>query len=1057
VAATDSATTRHGFDCILTLLVLALAFLVASFLARNSDFWFHLATGRLLAGGQFSFGADPFAYTTGQVYWVCHSWLFDLGLYGLHRVVGGAGLVVLKALLVTALAGLLLQVRRPGSSAVLPALFTTLTVLAMGPRLLLQPACVSYFLIGLTIWLLWKTHTQTRPAVRLPSAWLLPLLFALWVNVDEWFLLGPILAALFWLGERLQGQRQTLGWLVLLSLSACLLNPHGYHAFTLPAELSTVPWTSGLRQDPRFQALFASPWHSAYLHAGGQLNAAILAYYLLTALGLVSFLLHPKALRGWRLLVWLPFALLAAWHARAIPFFAVVAAPITALNGQEFLAGRAPRVNSLPRAGRLLLAAGVLVLAFLAWPGWLAGYGRQERPVAWGVQIDRSFQRVAQTLQQWRQQGLLAERERVFAVTPEVAHYTTWFCPGEKHFFDHRYSLFPQAARDFEMVCRALQPGLGDGPAKEWRTVLREHGVSVMVLADRDPERLFEMLHHLAADPERWFLLHVAGQALIAGWNEARPPGGFARLAFDPDGLAFGRQDAHAQHELPAAPRYGPEQLPPRREFWGRVTDPPPPPAWESAAATVYLRYFDESETRQSREQLVRSLSTCATSLAGLPARPSAVWGAALQVSTSHHLLLLHDAAPRFLVRRQLGPYFAALVERPPALPLLAVRAARRAVAANPADSVAWLRLGQAYLALRNRTCERTGEGMLPPLVLLRHVQIVTALEQAVRLDPDLEAARDELAYLYGEHNYLDRALDHRREIARRSRAGSFPGESAEAWANRRELQAAYTAKLEEVVEHQRDAYAIGSRRLQGERLPQARLALKQGLARQALEDVLLPCPADLLGAAGMELELELLLNLGRADEVRAILNDKMFRDSSSGLSYLDLPAPTTAERTTLYTIPYHWPAYEWLQALQAAAVGDYIQARAALSSIRSGLRSANQRIRQQLQDHGLGDLGLLPGLLGGPPAFLPAFMAQSLYRSGERRAVLRGGEASLRAQQADLCVLEGLLALEQGLPDDARLAFARAQELVEQLPGPAPFAGARIAAAYRSLLRSKE
>src|SRR5438128_2345005 len=99
---------QHGGDSFLALLVLVLAFLTASFLAGNSDLWFHLATGRLVARGQFSFGTDPFAYTTQGVYWPCHAWLFDLGLYGLYGLVGGAGLVVLKALLVAALAGLLL-------------------------------------------------------------------------------------------------------------------------------------------------------------------------------------------------------------------------------------------------------------------------------------------------------------------------------------------------------------------------------------------------------------------------------------------------------------------------------------------------------------------------------------------------------------------------------------------------------------------------------------------------------------------------------------------------------------------------------------------------------------------------------------------------------------------------------------------------------------------------------------------------------------------------------------------------------------------------------------
>src|SRR5947207_114457 len=94
-AATSPAVPRRLplKGLFLTILVLILAFLAASFLARNSDLWFHLATGRLLAQGQFAFGTDPFAYTTEKVYWAHHAWLFDRGLYGLYRLAGGTGLV----------------------------------------------------------------------------------------------------------------------------------------------------------------------------------------------------------------------------------------------------------------------------------------------------------------------------------------------------------------------------------------------------------------------------------------------------------------------------------------------------------------------------------------------------------------------------------------------------------------------------------------------------------------------------------------------------------------------------------------------------------------------------------------------------------------------------------------------------------------------------------------------------------------------------------------------------------------------------------------------------
>src|SRR5262249_22479890 len=91
-------------DLVLAGLVVVFAFLAASFAARNGDVWLHLAAGRLLARGGYVFGVDPFAYTTAGVYWANHAWLFDLGLYGGYQLLGGAGVVVLKALAVAGLA-----------------------------------------------------------------------------------------------------------------------------------------------------------------------------------------------------------------------------------------------------------------------------------------------------------------------------------------------------------------------------------------------------------------------------------------------------------------------------------------------------------------------------------------------------------------------------------------------------------------------------------------------------------------------------------------------------------------------------------------------------------------------------------------------------------------------------------------------------------------------------------------------------------------------------------------------------------------------------------------
>src|SRR5262245_522148 len=264
---TRAAPSRF-FAGLLVGVALLFAFLAGSTVARNSDVWFHLATGRLLVNGDYQFGVDPFTYTAEGAYWVNQTWLYQLLLYLLFRLVGGAGLVVFKSLLVVALAAVLLLIRSPGSRLALPVLGTLLSVLAMSPQLLLQPACISFLFLALTLWLLWKQEevpvTATGQVRRFAP---LLVLFVLWVNLDSWFLLGPLLVGLFWLGSLLERQKPARipAWLFPASLAVCVLNPHHVRVFfALPSALLALLET-GFGQDARFRASFASPWRLLFL------------------------------------------------------------------------------------------------------------------------------------------------------------------------------------------------------------------------------------------------------------------------------------------------------------------------------------------------------------------------------------------------------------------------------------------------------------------------------------------------------------------------------------------------------------------------------------------------------------------------------------------------------------------------------------------------------------------------------------------------------------------------------------------------------------------------
>src|SRR5262249_29714891 len=149
----------------------------------------------------YKLGEDPFAYTTEGVQWVNHSWLYDAASYWLFQTVGGAALVVIKALLISVLAGFMLAMRRPGQSLWLPAACGLIAAAALSQRLFLQPVILSYLFVGVTLYLLQKPARReeeagkrrpAQPATR-RHLWLLPPIFLLWVNLDSWFFLGPLM------------------------------------------------------------------------------------------------------------------------------------------------------------------------------------------------------------------------------------------------------------------------------------------------------------------------------------------------------------------------------------------------------------------------------------------------------------------------------------------------------------------------------------------------------------------------------------------------------------------------------------------------------------------------------------------------------------------------------------------------------------------------------------------------------------------------------------------------------------------------------------------------
>jgi hypothetical protein len=308
--------------------------------------------------------------------------------------------------------------------------------------------------------------------------------------------------------------------------------------------------------------------------------------------------------------------MLACWQVRLVPFFALVAGPITALNLREALP-----VRFLIRPGRVLVGILLLTLIALTWPGWLQGFRTRDRGLAWALAPDPSLEHAAGVLQEWRADGRLPPDVRTLATHPDLADHLAWFCPGEQVFVDSRLNLFTKVAPEFEEVSRSL--GLVPGGPADLR-VMRDRAIGWVMLHEPDPRRMTVALREVATDRDRWELLAVEGSVVLV-----RPVAVTAASpvpAFSPDVQAFRRPDGDLPPIEGVALAAGPTPVWARRNRPRRVD-------WRGDAAFVYLRLFE--------------IEGGAPTAGRLPARS-------------------------------------------PALPILAARAARSAVAASPADDGAW-------------------------------------------------------------------------------------------------------------------------------------------------------------------------------------------------------------------------------------------------------------------------------------------------------------------------------------------------------------------------------
>ena len=192
----------------------------------------------------------------------------------------------------------------------------------------------------------------------------------LWVNCHGFFVLGPLVLLVVrgtsggWSSgcdpgaTRRSSDDPHFRRPVLLSLLACLVNPYGAKAFTLPFEQFHTLGNAALYR----AAIGELKTAGDFIAVAGIWNPYLLAYFAAIVLGLVSFVLCARRaeLRLFRLLIFAAGVYLAWRATRNSALCGVIAVLVTTWNFDDALAARPPAAAAPTKKSRRRAPAGSL-------------------------------------------------------------------------------------------------------------------------------------------------------------------------------------------------------------------------------------------------------------------------------------------------------------------------------------------------------------------------------------------------------------------------------------------------------------------------------------------------------------------------------------------------------------------------------------------------------------------------------------------------------------------------------------------------------------------------
>ncbi len=360
------------------------------FLARkidltNSDIGRHIKNGELLVTGdknirQKVLYTNFYSYTNPDHPFVNHHWGAGILFYLTWKQAGFAGLSLLYIGL--CLIGFLIVFFIAWKESSFWFAYTTsiVAVPLIGLRSEIRPEMITYVFGPLLFWILLYYRKG-----RISYIWLfiLPILLAVWININTYFIFGLYLIGIFWIetviacilakrkkdkqGEQLHYEKAIfIGLSGILSFLATMLNPWGIKGVFYPFIINSQIEFSVLE--------LSSPF---LLKTTGELPPGFESYFILLGALLVAFtLLIFKPFRkkfSFVIFTWgVTLCVLSIFQARNVAFFSLFAIPLLAMTYKavwaiviELSRTQQPYLTLLLLNKRFLNLSKIIIIPFL--------------------------------------------------------------------------------------------------------------------------------------------------------------------------------------------------------------------------------------------------------------------------------------------------------------------------------------------------------------------------------------------------------------------------------------------------------------------------------------------------------------------------------------------------------------------------------------------------------------------------------------------------------------------------------------------------------------------